>query len=182
MLEHSRSTTGERQPTDLNALSEEYLRLAYHGFRRSGVPAKDKDFSAALNTDFDPNLDIIEVVPQEIGRVLLNLFNNAFYAVAQKPKQAFNGYQPTVSLRTQRTKDRVEIRVTDNGMGIPEGVRAKVFQPFFTTKPTSEGTGLDLSLSYDIITKGRGGSLLVESQVGQSTEFIIDLAGTSVPA
>ena len=135
MLEHSRVSTGERQPTDLNALADEYLRLAYHGLR-----AKNKDFNAELKTDFDPNLGNIEAVPQEIGRVLLNLFNNAFYAVSQRQKSAPADYQPTVTVSTKQTSDGIEIRVGDNGMGMPDAVKARVFQPFFTTKPTGEGT------------------------------------------
>ncbi|GAB2600285.1 tetratricopeptide repeat-containing sensor histidine kinase [Spirosoma areae] len=168
MLEHSRSATGERLLTDLNVLCDEYLRLAYHGFR-----AKDKDFNAELKTDFYPHLGSIEVVPQEMGRVLLNLYNNAFYAVQQKRKTASPDYQPTVTINTARVDGHVQIRVGDNGTGIPESVKAKIFQPFFTTKPTGEGTGLGLSLSYDIITKGHGGSLLVQSQEGEGTEFTI---------
>ena len=170
MLEHSRVSTGERQPTDLNALADEYLRLAYHGLR-----AKNKDFNAGLKTDFAPELGNIEVVPQEIGRVLLNLFNNAFYAVSQRQKSAPADYQPTVTVSTKQTSDGIEIRVGDNGMGMPDAVKARVFQPFFTTKPTGEGTGLGLSLAYDIITKGHGGMISVESVEGEGTEFAIEL-------
>ncbi|WP_262385946.1 sensor histidine kinase [Hymenobacter sp. BT491] len=172
MLEHSRASTGERQPTEINNLADEYLRLAYHGLR-----AKDKTFNATLATDFDPAVGPIEVVSQDLGRVLLNLFTNAFYAV-QKRKEACPdaGYTPTVTVSTHRnTATEVEIRVCDNGLGIPEAVRAKIFQPFFTTKPTGEGTGLGLSLSYDIITKGHGGTLTVKTQEGEGTEFIITL-------
>ncbi|GAB2607541.1 hypothetical protein GCM10027190_63700 [Spirosoma areae] len=170
MLEHSRTSTSERQPTDLNALCEEYLRLAYHGQR-----AKDKSFNAELKTDFDPTLLKIEVVPQEIGRVFLNLFNNAFYAIQQKQKAAQANYQPTVRVSTKQVIGKLEIRVHDNGMGIPDAVKAKIFQPFFSTKPTGEGTGLGLSLSYDIITKGHGGTLTMESTLNVCTEFIITL-------
>ena len=172
MLEHSRTSTGERQLTDLNALCDEYLRLAYQGLR-----AKDKSFNADFKTDLAPDLEPIGVVPQDIGRVLLNLFNNAFYAVRQRQQTAPADYQPTVSVSTRRTETGVEIRVRDNGMGIPESVRAKIFQPFFTTKPTGEGTGLGLSLSYDIVTKGHGGTLDVESVEGEGTTFIVKLPG-----
>ncbi|MCY7352373.1 MAG: hypothetical protein LH606_17200 [Cytophagaceae bacterium] len=170
MLEHSRTSSGEKQPTDLNALAEEYLRLAYHGLR-----AKDKDFNAELKTNFDAHLGEAKVVPQEIGRVLLNLFNNAFYAVAEKKKQATDDYRPIVSVSTQRVGNQIKIKVEDNGMGIAEAVKTKIFQPFFTTKPTGQGTGLGLSLSYDIVTKGHGGTLTVESTPGQGTEFSIYL-------
>ncbi|GAB2607549.1 hypothetical protein GCM10027190_63710 [Spirosoma areae] len=175
MLEHSRTTTGERQPTDLNSLCGEYLRLAYHGFR-----AKDKDFNTELKTDFDPNLGLVKLVPQEMGQVLLNLYNNAFYAVQQKHKLVLIDYQPTVTVRTSHDNNNIQIRVKDNGVGIPESVRAKVFQPFFTTKPAGEGTGLGLSLSYDIVTKGHRGSLSVESQEGEGTAFTIQLPTTNV--
>jgi signal transduction histidine kinase len=170
MMEHSRAGSGEKRLTDLNALAEEYLRLSYHGLR-----VKDKDFNASLVTDFDPSLGKTEVVPQEMGRVLLNLFNNAFYAVSQKKSQ-FNGqYQPEVKVSTKTVGNKVEIRVKDNGIGITDGVKQKIFQPFFTTKPTGEGTGLGLSLSYDIITKGHGGELKVDTQEGEFSEFIIRL-------
>jgi signal transduction histidine kinase len=170
MLEHSRAASGQKQPTDLNALADEYLRLSYHGLR-----AKDKAFNATLKTDFDPALPRVEIAPQDVGRVLLNLFNNAFYAVLEKKKQQPTGYEPTVSVSTRRVNDGVEIRVTDNGGGIPEPVREKIFQPFFTTKPTGQGTGLGLSLSYDIIAKGHGGTLTVESEEGIGTTFTIAL-------
>ncbi|WP_229254075.1 sensor histidine kinase [Dyadobacter sp. NIV53] len=183
MLEHSRTGTGERQPTDLNALADEYLRLAYHGLRRSegripGDPAKDQTFNADLKTDFDPNLSRVNVVPQEMGRVLLNLYNNAFYAVKERGalgKGRGLDYQPTVWVSTKLVDKHVEIRVRDNGTGIPEWVKAKIFQPFFTTKPTGEGTGLGLSLSYDIITKGHGGTIELNSVEGDGTTFIIKL-------
>ena len=170
MLEHSRASTGERQPTDLNALADEYLRLAYHGLR-----AKDKSFNAALQTDFAPALPIVEAASQDIGRVLLNLFTNAFYAVRQRQQAGEPGYAPIVRVCTERQGDEVVVRVKDNGTGIPEAVRQKIFEPFFTTKPTGEGTGLGLSLAHDIITKGHGGTLTVASQEGQGTEFAIFL-------
>ncbi len=175
MLQHSRSSTGERVPTDLNALADEYFRLSYHGLR-----AKDKEFNAELITRFDPGLGKVLVVGQDISRVLLNLFNNAFYAVASKKKRmseagSVSTFQPMVSVSTRKKGNGVEIRVRDNGDGIPDAVVDKIFQPFFTTKPTGEGTGLGLSLSYDIITKGHGGSLSVETKAGEFTEFIIML-------
>lgn len=173
MLEHSRAGTGQRQRTDLNALAEEYLRLAYHGLR-----AKDKDVNAELVTHFDPTLGTVEVVPQELGRVLLNLFNNAFYAVREKQQTAPEGYRPTVTVSTKQQDGHVEIRVHDNGNGIPESVFEKIFQPFFTTKPTGQGTGLGLSLSYDIITKGHGGTLTATTGVGEFAEFVVRLPST----
>ena len=170
MLEHSRTSSGERTPTDLNQLADEYLRLAYHGLR-----AKDKTFNATLEPAFDPALPPVPVLAQDLGRVLLNLFSNAFYAVRQRQQRGEAGYQPTVRVSTRRVGDEVEIRVRDNGSGIPEGVKQKIFQPFFTTKPTGEGTGLGLSLSYDIVTQGHGGTLTVASAENQFTEFLISL-------
>lgn len=170
MLEHSRTATGEKQLTDLNALADEYLRLAYHGLR-----AKDKSFNVDLVTHFDPTLGRVEMVPQDIGRVLINLYNNAFYATQQKRKQEGNGYQPRVQVSTGLENGRVNVRVRDNGWGIPPGIVNKIYQPFFTTKPTGQGTGLGLSLSYDIITKGHGGELRVDTQEGQFAEFTISL-------
>ncbi|SDM08205.1 His Kinase A (phospho-acceptor) domain-containing protein [Catalinimonas alkaloidigena] len=170
MLQHSRASGGEKQPTRLNDLTDEYLRIAYHGFR-----AKDKAFNVTLTTRFDPQLGKVNVAPQELGRVLLNLFNNAFYATDQKRKLQQNGYLPEVTVSTQKTGNRVEIRVQDNGTGVPAAVKQKIFQPFFTTKPTGEGTGLGLSLSYDIVTKGHGGELSMESREGEGTEFVIRL-------
>ena len=170
MLEHSRPSTGERAPTDLNALCQEYLRLAYHGLQ-----AKDKTFNAVLETDFAPGLPVVQVAGADVGRVLLNLFGNAFYAVQQRQQRGEAAYQPTVSVRTQRVGNRVEIRVEDNGTGMGPAVQAKIFQPFFTTKPTGEGTGLGLSLSHDIIAQGHGGTLTVESQEGQGTTFSVAL-------
>lgn len=173
MLEHSRTTKGEKQPTDINALADEYLRLAYHGIR-----AKDKSFTCTLDTCYDLKLEQVEVVPQEIGRVLLNFYNNAFYAVQEKAKLVpagvevgAAGYLPTVKVSTQKVGEQVKIRVQDNGTGMPESVKSKIFQPFFTTKPTGQGTGLGLSLSYDIVTRGHGGKMQVESEDGEGTEF-----------
>ncbi|UYZ63810.1 sensor histidine kinase [Hymenobacter weizhouensis] len=173
MLEHSRASTGERQPVDLNILADEYLRLAYHGLR-----AKNKSFNATLATDFDPAVGQVEAVGQDLGRVLLNLFTNAFYAVQKRQEQAPAGFVPTVRVCTRRLPTgEAQVRVHDNGTGIPEAVRQKIFQPFFTTKPTGEGTGLGLSLSYDIVTKGHGGTLTVETEEGAGTEFIVTLPG-----
>jgi two-component system, NtrC family, sensor kinase len=170
MLQHSRSSTGQKEPSDINALCDEYLRLAYHGLK-----AKDKDFHATFEFYPDQGMPKVEVVPQDIGRVLLNLINNAFYAVSEKSKTAGTGYQPKVTVGTARIDGKVEITVSDNGNGIPEAIRDKIFQPFFTTKPTGQGTGLGLSLSYDIVTKGHGGELKLESAENAGTTFIISL-------
>ncbi len=157
MLQHSRSSSGTREPTDINALADEYLRLAYHGLR-----AKDKSFNAKFETHFDESLENVEVVPQDIGRVILNLITNAFYVVAEKKKQNPEGYEPTVIVSSRKVDGKVEVSVKDNGSGIPQNVLDKIFQPFFTTKPTGQGTGLGLSLSYDIV-KAHGGELKVET-------------------
>ncbi|WP_229367857.1 sensor histidine kinase [Fibrisoma limi] len=175
MLEHSRVGTGQKQPTDLNALVDEYLRLSYHGLRRSGDSAKDKSVNVTLETDFAADLPTLNVVAQDLGRVLLNLFNNAFYAVGEQQKQVGEPYQPTVTVRTRRQDAVVAIHIRDNGSGIPAALMGKIFQPFFTTKPTGQGTGLGLSISYDIITNGHGGMLTVQSESGQFTEFTITL-------
>jgi signal transduction histidine kinase len=169
MLQHSRSSSGVKEPTDINALADEYLRLAYHGFR-----AKDKSFNASTNTDLDKSIGKINVVPQDIGRVVLNLITNAFYAVTEKQKKTTAEYQPTVFLSTKRRDDYVLISVKDNGNGIPEQIREKIFQPFFTTKPTGQGTGLGLSLSYDIV-KAHGGELRVDTKESEGSEFVLQL-------
>jgi signal transduction histidine kinase len=169
MLQHSRSSSGIKEPTDLNALADEYFRLAYHGLR-----AKDKDFNATMKTDFDKTIGNINIIPQDIGRVILNLITNAFYAVTEKKKQAGEGYDPTVSVTTKKINGKIEIKVKDNGNGIPQKVLDKIFQPFFTTKPTGQGTGLGLSLSYDIV-KAHGGEIKVETKEGEGSEFIIQL-------
>jgi signal transduction histidine kinase/ligand-binding sensor domain-containing protein len=169
MLQHSRTSAGSKEPTDLNSLMDEYLRLSYHGFR-----AKDKSFNAIVQTDFDADIGKVAVVPQEIGRVLLNLLNNAFYAVQDKMKKLDRSYEPMVTVSTRKLNDRIEIQVRDNGMGISKSVQDKIFQPFFTTKPTGQGTGLGLSLSYDII-KAHGGELKVGSKEGEGASFIIQL-------
>lgn len=170
MLQHSRSATGEKELTDLNALVEQYLQLAYHGFR-----AKDKDFQANVTTDYDECSGKVNIVPQEIGRVLLNLFNNAFYAVNEKKKLLNGAFEPVVSVSIKNKNGQVLITVKDNGIGISQNIVQKVFQPFFTTKPTGEGTGLGISLSYDIVTKGHGGELKVESAEGNGAEFVVQL-------
>ncbi len=167
MLEHSKASTGIKEPTDINKLADEYLRLAYHGLK-----AKDKNFNAEIKTDFDETIGKINIVPQDIGRVLLNLINNAFYAVNEKAKQNIEGYEPIVIVGTKKLNDKVQISVKDNGNGIPDSIKEKIFQPFFTTKPTGSGTGLGLSLSYDII-KAHGGEIKVETGEGAGTEFII---------
>ncbi|MEO7801374.1 MAG: ATP-binding protein [Ginsengibacter sp.] len=172
MLKHSRANKGKKEPTDINALADEYLHLSYNGLR-----AKDKDFNADFKTDFDENIGKINIIPQDIGRVFLNLFNNAFYAVHEKKKKVGEGYEPTVSVRTKRIADKIEVIVNDNGMGISKSLVDKIFQPFFTTKPTGEGTGLGLSLSYDII-KAHGGEIKVESKEGEGSCFIINISTT----
>jgi len=174
MLQHTRTSSGQKELTDINALCSEYLRLAYHGLR-----AKDQSFNAKLETHFDNNIGRINVVPQDIGRVILNLINNAFYDVNEKAKQRDNDYQPLVTITTNSIQPplgarAVQIMVIDNGGGIPEHIVDKIFQPFFTTKPTGQGTGLGLSLAYDIV-KAHGGEITVESGEGEGTEFIIQL-------
>jgi signal transduction histidine kinase len=170
MLQHSSSSSGEKEPTDLNLLADEYLRLAYHGLR-----AKDKMFNATLETHFDESIGKVNVLAQDMGRVLLNLISNAFYVVQKKKEQQPEGYKPTVTITTRKEGNKVLIAVKDNGNGIPDAIKEKIFQPFFTTKPTGQGTGLGLSLSYDIITKGHGGRLEVKSEEQKGSEFIIIL-------
>ena len=176
MLQHSQSSKGQKESTDINALCDEYLRLSYHGLR-----AKDKSFNATLKTDFDNSIGKINIIPQDIGRVILNLITNAFYAVDEKKKQMGNDYEPIVTVSTKRSPllgrgvgGEVEIKVADNGNGIPSSIKDKIFQPFFTTKPTGQGTGLGLSLAYDIV-KAHGGEIKVESKDGEGTTFIIEL-------
>ncbi len=176
MLQHSRGNTGQKELTDLNALTDEYLRLSHHGLR-----AKDKTFNAILKTDYDESIKNIHINPQDISRAILNIITNAFYAVTEKKKQLEKtrigdgqGYEPTVSVSTKRLNNKVEIKVRDNGIGIPQELMDKIFQPFFTTKPTGQGTGLGLSLSYDII-KAHAGELKVETKKGEFAEFIIHL-------
>ncbi len=169
MLQHSRSSTGLKESTDINSLCDEYLRLAYHGLR-----AKDNSFNATIKTDFDATIGKINIIPQDIGRVVLNLLTNAFYAVTERLKAKGSGYEPTVSVSTKKSGDRVILTVMDNGNGIPQNIIDKIFQPFFTTKPTGSGTGLGLSLSYDIV-KAHGGGIKVETKQGEGTTFIVEL-------
>jgi signal transduction histidine kinase len=171
MLQHSGSGTGKKEPTDINALADEYLRLAFHGLR-----AKDNSFTATIKTDFDPAIGNINLVQQDIGRVILNLISNAFYAVNERLRQTQpdNAYEPTVEVGTKKNGNKIEVVVKDNGNGIPGKVLDKIFQPFFTTKPTGQGTGLGLSLSYDIV-KAHGGELSVETKENEGTVFTIYL-------
>ncbi|MEI9807235.1 MAG: ATP-binding protein [Bacteroidota bacterium] len=179
MLQHSRTSSGQKEPTDINALADEYLRLAYHGLR-----AKDKLFNATLKTEYDQSIGNINIIPQDIGRVMLNLITNAFYAVDEKKRQADIGmttferlsslYQPAVSVSTKKEGSKILISVKDNGNGIPSKVLDKIFQPFFTTKPTGQGTGLGLSLAYDIV-KAHGGELKADTVEGQGSEFSIQI-------
>ena len=170
MLDHSRKGSGQKEPTDINNLADEYLRLAFHGYR-----AKDKSFSSGFKTHLDKSLPKANVVPQDIGRVLLNLINNAFFAVSEKSKEQNKDYKPFVTVSTLANGNRLIVKVEDNGKGIPANVKNKIFQPFFTTKAAGEGTGLGLSLSYDIITKGHGGDMKVETKEGEGTTFIIQI-------
>jgi two-component system, NtrC family, sensor kinase len=170
MLQHSQVGSRTKEPTNINALADEYLRLSYHGLR-----SKDKNFNADLLTQFDEKLPKVNVIPQDIGRVLLNLFNNAFYTVNQKQKTAGADYKPEVSVTTSTGNDQAIIKVKDNGTGMPDSIKDKIMQPFFTTKPTGEGTGLGLSLTYDMVVKGHGGSIQVNSNEGEGSEFIIQL-------
>ena len=181
MLQHSRSSSALMEPTDINALADEYLRLSYHGLR-----AKDKSFNATIKTSYDETIGEINIIPQDIGRVLLNLYNNAFYAVAEKNTSTSlpagqagsvlneKLYEPTVSVSTKKVNGKIEISVSDNGNGIPKKVLDKIFQPFFTTKPTGQGTGLGLSLSYDIV-KAHGGEFRVETREGEGVVFATEL-------
>jgi len=170
MLLHSRQGTDKKEAVDINLLADEYLRLSYHGLR-----AKDKAFEVKMVTEYDEKVGKVEAAPQDIGRVLLNLYNNAFYAVNERRKQQAGAFEPTVTVRTKKLQDSIEISVSDNGIGISSKVVDKIFQPFFTTKPTGEGTGLGLSLSYDIITKGHGGELTVESEENEGSTFVIHI-------
>jgi signal transduction histidine kinase len=167
MMQHSRNTSTVKEPTDINALTDEYLRLAYHGFR-----ARDKSFNAIMKTEFDQTIGSINIIPQDIGRVLLNLYNNAFYTVYEKKKKALERYEPTVNVKTKKLSSKVVIIVYDNGGGMPQKIVDKIFQPFFTTKPAGQGTGLGLSLAYDIV-KAHGGEIKVESKEGEGSIFTI---------
>ena len=169
MMQHSHSNAGQKELRDINALADEYVRLSYHGMR-----AKDNSFKAKLETVFDNSIGHIELTPQEIGKVIVNVANNAFYAVSEKQKQNISGYEPTVILHTSKHNGKIEIKVRDNGNGMPEKMLEKIFQPFFTTKPTGQGTGLGLSLAYDII-KAHGGEIKVRTKEGEGSEFIVQL-------
>jgi signal transduction histidine kinase len=169
MLMHSRTNKGEKEATDINALVDEYLRLAYHGLR-----AKDKSFNANLETNYEDTIGLVEIVPQDIGRVVLNLITNAFYAVNEKKKSNEIDYSSRVKVRTEKSADKIRITVQDNGNGIPEEIASKIFQPFFTTKPTGQGTGLGLSLSYDIV-QAHQGKLSFETKANIGTTFSIEL-------
>ena len=169
MLQHSRNGTGQKELTDINALTDEYLRLSYQGYR-----VKDRSVNASLETVFDPAIGKINIVSQDIGRVLLNLFNNAFYTLSEKKKLLGEAYDPKLVVTTKKSGDKVEISVKDNGLGVPKKLLEKIFQPFFTTKPTGQGTGLGLSLSYDII-RACGGELKVDTQEGEGTEFTVQI-------
>jgi len=169
MLEHSRNSSGKKEFIDLNVLSDEYLRLAYHGLR-----AKDKSFNADFKTDFDETLPKVEIIPQDVGRVVLNIINNAFFAVTSIPEEERgDDYKPLVTVTTKNMKDQAMISIKDNGPGIPKEIKDKIFQPFFTTKPTGKGTGLGLSLAYDIVTTGHGGAIELNTEPGKGTEFVI---------
>jgi signal transduction histidine kinase len=170
MLQHSREGSGEHRPADINAIVDESLNLAYHGAR-----AEKAGFSIALQRDLDPSVGMADVYPQEITRVLLNLISNGFYATTKRKAEASGGFEPTLVAATKSLGDKVEIRIWDNGTGIPEGNKDKIFNPFFTTKPTGEGTGLGLSMSHDIIVKQHGGSIEVATEPGLFTEFKIVL-------
>ncbi len=169
MLQHSRESKGQKELTDINLLTDEYLRLSYHGLR-----AKDKSFNSVIHTDYDSKIGSINIIPQDIGRVLLNLYNNAFYALSEKKKQLSDGFEPCVTVTTKKLIGKISIIVKDNGNGIPQKVLDKIFQPFFTTKPAGQGTGLGLSISYDII-KAHGGQLKVNTKEGEYAEFVMEL-------
>lgn len=169
MLQHSRTGSGQKELTDINALADEYLRLAYHGLR-----AKDKTFNAATKTEYDESIGLLKIVSQDIGRVILNLITNAFYAVNERKKLQPENFEPVVTVATEKRDNMVVVKVKDNGIGIPQKVMDKIFQPFFTTKPTGQGTGLGLSLSYDIV-KAHGGEIKVETKENEGSEFIIQL-------
>ncbi|MGW8179871.1 MAG: sensor histidine kinase, partial [bacterium] len=169
MLEHSRNSSGQMEHVDLNVLCDEYLRLAYHGLR-----AKDKSFNADFKTDFDETLPKVKIMPQDLGRVVLNIINNAFFAVTSIPEEEQAAdFKPLVTVSTKNMGDQVLISIRDNGPGIPQEIKDKIFQPFFTTKPTGKGTGLGLSLAYDIVTTGHGGAIELNTAPGEGTEFVI---------
>jgi signal transduction histidine kinase len=169
MLQHSRTGSGQKESIDLNELADEYFRLAFHGQR-----AKDKSFNANFKTEFEKGLGLVDLNPQDIGRVLVNLINNAFFSVNEKKKLNIPGYEPTVTVSTKRRKGSIVLTVSDNGIGVPQKLRDKIFQPFFTTKPTGQGTGLGLSLSYDIV-KAHGGEIRLENNKDGGASFVIEL-------
>jgi signal transduction histidine kinase len=169
MLQHSRISSGQKELVNINIMAEEYLRLSYQG-----IKAKDRQFDTSITADLDVNIGKINIIPQDISRVLVNLYNNAFYAVREKTQQSPNGYAPQVSVTTKKANGMIEITVKDNGNGIPENLWQKIFQPFFTTKPTGQGTGLGLSLSYDIV-KAHGGDIKVSSENGRGAQFTVSL-------
>jgi signal transduction histidine kinase len=170
MLLHSRGTSGEKTLTDINDLLDQYVNLAYHGLR-----AQDKEFNITIEKDYDQSLEKINVIPQDLSRVFLNIINNACYAAYDKKKKSDDDFSPLLKVSTKSFNGKVEIRIGDNGNGMPADILDKIFQPFFTTKPTGEGTGLGLSLSYDIVTKVHGGELKVETKENVGSEFIIQL-------
>ena len=170
MLQHSRTASVEKQPTDINKLVEEFFVLAYHGMR-----AKDPGFNCSMEKHLAKDLPLVKIIPQEISRVILNIFNNSFYAVDERSKNEAKGYRPTVSISTQKVNGSITVTIRDNGKGINEEIRKKIFTPFFTTKPMGHGTGLGLSISRDIIVKGHNGDLKLDSKPGEYTEFIITL-------
>jgi signal transduction histidine kinase len=177
MLAHSRGQPGERRPTDLNALAREYVNLAFHGMR-----AQDNTFQAAIEGEFDPNVGMVDVVPQDLSRVFLNVGSNACYAVRKKSRQPLPNYLPVIRVTTRDLGDRVEVRIRDNGVGIPKDMKDRIFDPFFTTKTTGEGTGLGLSISHEIVVQEHGGEIAVESQEGEFTEFTITIPRRAEPA
>jgi signal transduction histidine kinase len=176
MLMHSRAQPGERRPTDLNALLDEYVKLAYHGMR-----ARDSSFNATIHTEYDPKVGTVDVIAQGVSRVFLNVANNALYAIHQKWKQLGDGFSPELWISTRALANGVEVRIRDNGTGIPAELRTKIFDPFFTTKPAGEGTGLGLSLSYEIVAKEHQGEIRVESEAGKFSQFTIFLPQHAAP-
>ncbi|HLY69642.1 MAG TPA: ATP-binding protein [Puia sp.] len=172
MLQHSRSSAGVKELADINALADENLRLSYHGLR-----PKDNTFHGTIKTDFDKSIGKINIIPQDIGRMILNLYNNAFYVVRERGNSEDEGYEPVASVGTKKNGDKIILTVMDNSNGIPQKIVDKIFQPFFTTKPTGQGTGLELSLSYDIV-KAHGAEIKVETEEGKGTSFIIQFAFT----
>jgi signal transduction histidine kinase len=170
MLQHARTTPAERQPTDINALAEEYLRLSLHG-----IMSKDKDFHCDIKQELDPSFEKTNIIPQDMGRVFHNLFNNAFYSLNEKKKKLGEGFDPILTISSRKAKQTILIRIMDNGLGISQKNIDKIFQPFFTTKPTGQSTGLGLSLAYDIVTKEHGGTMTINSKEGEYAEFVVNI-------